>query len=846
MRVPMRRLLPNNPDPTRPRVARSLPAVLIAVGVSLSTCAGVLGALALSTPLQLARDLDRLDDAAARVLDVERFASLAYDLLVEDLIALESGASLARTAKRAELRARAQAMLVAEERPGRAIDEVTRNSWLELMEALDRERAGVRRVSTGSPDASKVDARRERLELLAVARLGERLTRLHREELSGLEYLASRVSLAGDYPLLRYLGGEAMRKQGITSLFTAIAAERVAGTFRYQRWQRASGRPVEPALLEMRAREVERLATQAQTDGRRPVVELAAALGHPRKTARNSLERLEVGGVELFEHESERAFERFRARASSLALAVGALSIVLGVLAASSLIVALLLPALVRRWIGEPLTLLPDLVHDAETPIPASARTWIELEAIRETARLHAERTRETERRSIELAFYDSTTGVANRRFFAERLSSAVVAAKRDHRQLALLSMSLEELASGSELLSRTDADTVLRQAANRLHELVRLSDLVGNQDASNPQTGISRTAEAEFALLVSNVRDPQDAARVAERALESFARPFVVEGQSISLQCNFGVAIYPTDAASAEELLRNAQIALRHAQQRGANQYQFFSSHLNDVAARRFHVRNRLGVALERGDLSILFQPIRDTRSGRTTCAEVLMRWSDDEMGPVPPSEFIAVAEQTGLVGPLGRWALEQACLQQRAWIDAGYEPIRVAVNVSPLQFAENEWPDVVQQTIERTGMNPEHLDLEITETALLRESPATLATFERMVELGVGLVVDDFGTGFASLSYLHHYPIDRIKIDRSFVSDLGTERKGAGISNAILAMAESLDLGVIAEGVETEEQARRLIERGCREIQGYLISQAISAHDFVSFLEAREKDEA
>ncbi len=842
MRVPMRRLLPNSPNPTRRRVARSLTSGLVGAGVALSLCAAVLGALSLAAPFQLARDLDQLEEAAGHVVEAERFASLAYGVLAEDATTLERGASPGRDALREELRGRAHALLVSDDASRIAsIDAETRRSWLELLEALDRERRAGIPASIPAVDT----ARRERLELLAVARLDERIARLHGDEVSRLEYLASRVSLAADHPLLAFATGGAMRTHGIARLFGAIAAERAAATLRFERWQRAIGRPVDPGPLERRARELTRFLPRQQEDAPLPVAEFAAALSAQRKAQRTAPESFEAHWLPLLERESDRAFEVFVSRADALATAVRVLGALLLLLTLGSLAIAALLPAYVRRCIAEPLGMLPDLVRDPDTTVPASARHWVELNLIRETVRSHAERTRETERRSIELAFYDSTTGVANRRFFSERLSNAIVAAKRDDRQLALIAICLDELSSGSDHLSREETDTILRQAASRLHDVVRLSDLVGNQESAVQQAGISRTAEAEFALLVSNVGDPQDAARVADRALAGFARPFEVDGRSITLQCNLGLAIFPGDAPTGDELLRNAQIALRHAQQRGSNQYQFFSSHLNDVAARRFHVRNRLSGALERGDLSVLYQPVRDTESGRVTCAEVLMRWSDEEMGPVSPSEFITVAEQTGLVSSLGRWALEQACLQHRAWVENGFEPIRIAVNVSPVQFADADWPEVVQGILERTGMDPDKLDLEITETALLQEGPATVETFERLVELGVGLVVDDFGTGFSSISYLHRYPIDRIKIDRSFVSDIGEDGRGAGISNAILAMAESLGLGVVAEGVETEEQARHLVERGCREIQGYLISQAVTAEEFVRFLEPDEKSE-
>ncbi len=840
MRAAMRRL-----QFQRASSSRSLSRWLAGLGLGLSVGLTLLGALSLVTPWHLARDLERLRASANATLEIERCAGLVYAVMADDLSALGRSNTGSREQRRERL-ARAHALLQRKDREVSGIDDETAFSWIELLETLEREGAQARGRASAADRRTAISQLRERLDLLAQARLGERLARLRGENASRLEYLASRVSGAADHPLLRVLGGASMRRDGLTSLFEAIAAERTAGALRRERWLDALDDPALESGLERHAREFERIRSHRGFNPDQRAPSFTTALASERAENHRASDGFEAHWSGVLERASRESHARFEAHVESLATWVRAVGALLFGITLGGGAMLLCIPNWIRRGLAEPLLNLTDQLRDPAAMRKANGSSWIELDELRETVRSLAERNQETHRQSMELAFYDSTTGVANRRYFAERLGNAIVSARQEARQLALICISLEDLSSGGDHLSADETNTILRQTATRLHELVRLSDLVGTRESAAQPGGISRTAEAEFALLLSGVRDPQDAARVADRVLAKLSRPFEIGRRIITLQSNLGLAIYPVDASTGDELLRSAQVALRHARQRGSNQYQFFSSHLNDVAARRFHVRNRLSGALERGDLSLLFQPVRDVASGRVSCAEVLMRWTDEEMGPVAPTEFIRVAEQTGLVGALGRWALEQACLQHRAWIEAGYAPIRVAVNVSPVQFAEDDWPEAVRSILECTGTSSSFVDLEITETALLKDGPATVATFEELVSLGVGLVVDDFGTGYSSISYLHRYPIDRIKIDRSFVSSIGDNGEGAGVSNAILAMAECLGLRVVAEGVETEQQAKQLIERGCGEIQGYLISQAVTGEEFVRFLEPAEKDEA
>jgi EAL domain-containing protein (putative c-di-GMP-specific phosphodiesterase class I) len=317
--------------------------------------------------------------------------------------------------------------------------------------------------------------------------------------------------------------------------------------------------------------------------------------------------------------------------------------------------------------------------------------------------------------------------------------------------------------------------------------------------------------------------------------------------------------------------LVRNVSSALEEARAAGSNRYQFCSHAMNSAAARKQQLRKRLGAALERGHIELQFQPVRDLRTSRIEAAEVLLRWTDPELGPVSPAEFIPVAEETGFIISLGAWVLESACAQIRDWLDRGFVPPRVAVNVSAHQLSDAGLVDVIRGALTNSRLSPAQLDIEITETVMIRPDQKTTSSIVRVHELGVGVVLDDFGTGFSSLSYLSKYPIDRLKIDGSFVSQmpeseesgsgpvgpqmlaaytLSSDRSGQGegmaVAMAVLAMAQSLGLPVVAEGVETLEQAEILRAHGCEEAQGYLISRAVPAKEFERFLERAKPDES
>jgi EAL domain-containing protein (putative c-di-GMP-specific phosphodiesterase class I) len=321
---------------------------------------------------------------------------------------------------------------------------------------------------------------------------------------------------------------------------------------------------------------------------------------------------------------------------------------------------------------------------------------------------------------------------------------------------------------------------------------------------------------------------------------------PFVWEEHEVYAQVSIGIAVFPDDGENAELLVRNADTAMYHAKDLGRDNFQFYGQFMNLAAQRHLHLSSELRHALERHELSLHYQPIRDAVSGELTALEALLRWNHPGDGFVPPDEFIPVAEETGLIRPLGDWALRAACVQGRAWQSAGFRAIRIAVNVSARQLQKPNWADEVARILAETGQSAAHLELELTESAIMQSDDATVENLSRLSEMGVGLCLDDFGTGYSSLSYLSRFPIDRVKIDRSFVSRLSDDSGHTSLLvEAILSMAKCLNLGVVAEGVETEEQLQFLRERGCHEIQGFLVNSPATAEELLPLFRT-EKEEA
>jgi diguanylate cyclase len=433
------------------------------------------------------------------------------------------------------------------------------------------------------------------------------------------------------------------------------------------------------------------------------------------------------------------------------------------------------------------------------------------------------------------LANFDVLTGLPNRQTFMDRLDWATRHAKRYDTIGAVLHIDLDKFKDINEALGPGVGDLMLQAVAQRLEQCLRATDTVGRFGEDAPQPSLSRLAADEFTVLLPDVHDVDGAARVAARVLEAIAAPFHLADHELTITCSIGVAVFPADGADRDTLVKNAGTAMHAAKDRGKNTFQFYSSELNAKALQKLSLGNELRKGLERDELRLYYQPKVDIATGAVIGAEALIRWQHPERGMVPPFEFIPLAEENGLIVPIGEWVLNAACKQARAWSAAGLQVPRIAVNVSSHQFRERRLPETVAAALAATGASENDISIELTEGVIMENAKANVEALHKLKEMGLKLAIDDFGTGYSSLSYLHRFPLDELKIDRSFVMEIkGPE--GAPIISAIIAMAHSLGLRVVAEGVETEPQLDFLRLQACDEYQGYFKSKPVPADEFAA----------
>ena len=436
------------------------------------------------------------------------------------------------------------------------------------------------------------------------------------------------------------------------------------------------------------------------------------------------------------------------------------------------------------------------------------------------------------------LANYDSLTGLANRHRFRDRIEQAVEDAKAKDEFLGLLYMDLDQFKRVNDTLGHSAGDRLLQSVADLLRRQVRREDLVGHRGEPALDPEISRLGGDEFTVLLARIASPEKAGDVARRILRALPRPILIDDHELATTGSIGIAVYPLDGQDAETLVKHADRAMYYAKESGRNNYQFFDESMNISSMRKMHLENHLRTALESDQLQVVYQPRVDVRTGWVSGMEALARWQHPELGVISPKEFIPVAEETGLIVSIGQWILETACKQNRAWQREGYERLKVSVNVSCRQFAQHDLHEVIARALHDSGLDPRDLELEITESTMLQDSEETIVTLRDLKAMGVRVALDDFGTGYSSLSYLTRFSLDTLKLDRSIVRDVDVDPASAGITTAVLAMARSLGLRVVAEGVDTEEQAHFLRERGCDEIQGFLFSGPVTATEFVRYL--------
>ncbi len=446
---------------------------------------------------------------------------------------------------------------------------------------------------------------------------------------------------------------------------------------------------------------------------------------------------------------------------------------------------------------------------------------------------------KEAEERIRYLAYYDSLTGLPNRTFYKELVSRSLLLAKRHHWTIAILFIDLDYFKRINDTLGHDIGDQLLRTVGDLVKTCIRKSDFIARSEQDELENVVARLGGDEFIVLLNEIAHSQDASRVARRILKELAQPFNLAGHEVFVTASIGIALYPLDGNDAENLLKNADVAMYHAKNQGRNNYQFYTQSMNATSLQRLDLENDLRKALDRNEFLLYYQPTVDVQTGAIIGAEALVRWKHPEKGMISPVEFIPLAEETGLIVPIGEWVLRTACIQNKAWQDAGNKPLRMSVNLSSRQFDQEGLLEIVSNALHDSGFDPRYLELEITESTIMKNPEKAATTLQKLKDMGICLSIDDFGTGYSSLGNLRRFPLDTLKIDRSFVMNITTNSDDAAITTAIIAMAQSLKLRVIAEGVEAEEQRTFLRDLGCHEMQGYLFSQPLAAHDFFVLLQ-------
>ncbi len=452
------------------------------------------------------------------------------------------------------------------------------------------------------------------------------------------------------------------------------------------------------------------------------------------------------------------------------------------------------------------------------------------------TVRLAQSELRETEaklqhaQRAEYLSYHDALTELPNRRMLNKLLEQAIVQSHRYKHTLAVLFIDLDRFKQVNDAMGHEAGDKLLREAAHRLKGSLRDSDTV------------ARLGGDEFVVLLPELSDDKDPATVAQKILSAVAQPFVLSGQEFNVTASVGIAMYPEDGLDEPTLTKNADIAMYHAKKQGKNNFQFYSSRLNTSSLERLALEAGLRHALGRNEFRLHYQAKRDTETERISGMEVLLRWQHPDLGLVAPLQFLSVAEETGLIVPIGRWVLKTACAQNVAWQQQGAQPLVISVNLTPGQFAHEMLVSDLLAILAETGMNPRLLELEIHETTLLKDNVRTLALLTQLKQHGVRIAIDDFGMGYSSLSTLQQFPLDTIKIDRSLIHRVSGGAGDERLADAIIAMGRALSMTIVAQGVETREQAEFLRQRSCDEFQGFFFNQPVPPEQLTEILKAQK----
>jgi diguanylate cyclase (GGDEF)-like protein/PAS domain S-box-containing protein len=464
-----------------------------------------------------------------------------------------------------------------------------------------------------------------------------------------------------------------------------------------------------------------------------------------------------------------------------------------------------------------PVYLMSDIVTNRQGQIIATITTCEDI-----TKRKRNEETIQN------LAFYDSLTGLPNRSLFIDRLRQELAKAQRQRQMMAIMFIDLDRFKVINDNLGHAAGDLLLQAVAKRLKESIREGDTV------------SRLGGDEFLLLFPDIVQISDISVIAEKIVDKFSDAFTVNDKDLYISASVGISIFPDNSGNIETLIKNADTAMYYAKQQGRNNYQFYSPKIDAYTTKKLEIEANLRKAIANNELMLYYQPQVNLNSGKITGAEALLRWQRMDQSFVSPAEFIPIAEEAGLIQSIGEWIFRSVCRQLKQWQEAGHQTIRISVNVSMNQFRQNTFIEILLGILKEMDIRPDCIELEITESTMMHDTGLTTTMLRELRARGIHIAIDDFGTGYSSLSYLKYLPISRLKLDQSFVHSLGINPNDEAISRAIIAMAHSLNLQVVAEGVENEDQLLMLKSYNCDEVQGFLFSKALSAHEFITFIDS------
>ena len=435
------------------------------------------------------------------------------------------------------------------------------------------------------------------------------------------------------------------------------------------------------------------------------------------------------------------------------------------------------------------------------------------------------------------LAYHDTLTDVPNRYLFHDRLNQAIALMKRANKSLAILFLDLDNFKQINDALGHKAGDQLLRSVAGRLMTCVRATDSITHLVKEEADLLVARLGGDEFTILLNRIESIEEPAIVAGRIFKTLAEPFQIGANEVNITASIGIAVYPFDGTDLDTLLINADVAMYQAKNQGRNCYQYYSASMNKFTFERFRIENKLRRALEHNEFMLFYQPQVNIQTGSLIGVEALIRWLQPDLVLTRPGEFIPLAEQTGLIISMGDWILRTACEQNRIWQQAGLTPMLMTVNISSIQFRQDNFMDLVSQILRDTGLDPRYLQLELTESTIMQNSESTIRKLRTLHEMGVQTSIDDFGTGYSSLKYLKHFPLDTLKIDTSFIKEVTTSPSDQSIVKAIITLAHNFNLKVVAEGVEEQEQLTYLRESGCEAAQGYLICPPVNSGVLAQF---------